>query len=253
MYPAIVTVRLSSSRLPSKALLRLGGYSVLQFVIERARAGGMTPFVFTSSDSSDDPILSEARHAGAPVFRGNLENKVDRWARGFEAFDLEDGHLVDADDPFFDPVSCLLSLDKLRNSAEKYVILPSKLSDSGEAYVGTSITRLGLQRAASELDRLSIFDTDVVPWGSIFGQNEMGRSDESAGSPRFRLTLDYAEDFKVIKKLSKEFDYKTPRADIEEYLLRSPDLIAINFFRNQQFLENKANHLRRNGVQHAPR
>jgi spore coat polysaccharide biosynthesis protein SpsF (cytidylyltransferase family) len=90
---AIVFSRMSSSRLPGKALLPIGEQPLLGWVLQRAgRARGVSQVVVaTSTDPSDDPVEQFVRGAGARVYRGPLDNVAARalgCARefGFTAF-----------------------------------------------------------------------------------------------------------------------------------------------------------------------
>ena len=211
----------------------------------------MEPYIFTSVEESDDDVESLARGLATPVFRGSLENKVDRWYQGFEFFGLEDGHLVDVDDPFFDPVRCKSSLDQLRSTEGCELVLPSERSDSGEAYVGTSIGRNALRNARLTLRALGIENTDVVPWSLLVPELNTARSDDEVGPARFRLTLDYPEDYELLTLLANQFGPTTRRKELESFLSDHGELTAINYFRNEEFLDNKASHLRKIGVDNA--
>ena len=79
----LITARYSSSRLPGKLLLDLGGRTVLSHSILRAQAAGFSPILCTSTDDSDDVIAKEASLHSIRVFRGSLLNKIQRWADCF--------------------------------------------------------------------------------------------------------------------------------------------------------------------------
>lgn len=238
---AILSVRYSSSRLPGKALLEISGQPVLLFVANRCLSAGLRPFVFTSSESSDNVIVDLARKHSLPFYRGELDNKVQRWADGFEFFGFEDGHLIDVDDPYFNPESCIRSLEALRAAKEIEVLLPSPVSDNGEASVGTSATLRGLKIALNSVRNLGLSDLDVVPWDTLLEPRNLGVFEGKSHNsiPRFRLTLDYPEDYELLKLLGQKFGPNSRRQDIESFLMENPDLININFARNRDFLENK--------------
>jgi spore coat polysaccharide biosynthesis protein SpsF (cytidylyltransferase family) len=50
-----------------------------------------------------------------------------------------------------------------------------------------------------------------------------------------RLTLDYPEDFTLIKILYDKFGSHVKRKSIEEYLVDHMELVDINIFRNSEF------------------
>lgn len=87
----ILFSRMSSSRLPGKALASLGPNTLLERVVLRARCLHL-PIVLATSDDPSDDILSDAgRSLQLPVFRGALLDVADRACRaakyfGFDAF-----------------------------------------------------------------------------------------------------------------------------------------------------------------------
>ena len=80
MNVVILCARMSSSRLPGKALVAVGDRTVLQHLIERYRSCSRVNrvVVATSVDSSDDPIERVCRAIDAPCYRGSLNNVVQR-------------------------------------------------------------------------------------------------------------------------------------------------------------------------------
>ena len=78
---AIIQARMSSTRLPGKVLLDLGGRTVLERMVERVkRAKTVSETVIaTTTDPSDDPIVEVCRIIGTPVFRGSLPDVLDRY------------------------------------------------------------------------------------------------------------------------------------------------------------------------------
>ena len=241
----VLTARSGSSRLPGKVLLPFSDSgTVLDHVILRAQSMSMPTFLFTSGDMADNPLEKIAIDRKIQVFRGSLKNKVDRWRQGFEAFGISRAHLIDVDDPFFSRTRILMSLKLLGEQIT--TVLPSKLSDSGEASEGTSIELSALNTIVSSPSFSKAQDFDVVPWSTFIPSKAIQRMTNSHDIPRFRLTLDYAEDYKLLKHLAETFGPLVPRGQLVEYLLANPSQVAVNFFRNEQFLENKKEFLSMN-------
>ena len=111
----IVFARMGSSRLPGKALRPLGERPLLGRVLDRARqvrrAAGIV--LATSTDPSDEPLISFAVREGVNVFRGNLTDVALRAfkcasANGWVAFAR-----VCGDRPFFDPAAVDGAIDRM--------------------------------------------------------------------------------------------------------------------------------------------
>ena len=242
---ALITVRASSGRLPKKCFLQLGGRSVLEHVIERAANGGFRPIVCTSIDKSDLEIVELSRKLNVEYFQGNLENKLNRWKMCMDKFKLSKVHLVDADDPYFDPVECHRSYALLADSPFD-LVLTSQKSDSGFASVGTSISRGFIEKVVDRSKELKSSNFDVIPWELLLHSGDliMTMPNSDIGTPLdidMRLTLDYPEDQWMLSILAMNFPLDVPRAEVEHFLVENPTVRQINLFRNQDFIRNKKN------------
>lgn len=245
---AIVSVRSSSSRLPNKCFLQLGRYSVLEHVIRRADDAGFQVIVATSTDSSDDKIGRLCRDIGTQLFRGSLKDKISRWKDTFSSYDIPSAHLIDADDPYFNPAECLNSLETL-NSQDLDIVFPSLKSNGGSASVGTSISRNYLNEVFERTRNLGQ-DFDVIPWESIIQAEDrtltLADDDTFTFESAPRLTLDYEEDYKLMNEIAEKFDYNAERHAIEEFLFGNKGLLSINASRTQDFKNNQASFVQAN-------
>jgi spore coat polysaccharide biosynthesis protein SpsF len=98
----IVQARLSSTRLPGKGLMKLGGSSVLERVLACARRYCADVLVATSTDQSDDAVSRECERLGARCVRGSLSDVFSRFALALsrpEYADLEWFYRITADCP----------------------------------------------------------------------------------------------------------------------------------------------------------
>lgn len=105
MITAIIQARISSTRLPRKVLLPLGGKTVLENVVERTRKARLVKdaIVATSQEESDDEIAALCKKKHIPCFRGSLEDVLDRYYQCAKTFSLEHICRVTADCPLIDP------------------------------------------------------------------------------------------------------------------------------------------------------
>ena len=78
---AIVQARMSSSRLPGKVLLDIGGHPMLERVVCRARRARSISqvVVATTVDPADDAVFDFCLSQGIPVFRGHPFDVLDRY------------------------------------------------------------------------------------------------------------------------------------------------------------------------------
>jgi spore coat polysaccharide biosynthesis protein SpsF len=102
---AIVPARMSSRRLPGKALLNLADRPLLAWTVSRLQAAhtidGVT--VATSTDAGDDPIADFCARAGISVHRGPLDDVATRCAQAAVAAHAPAFVRISGDSPFIDP------------------------------------------------------------------------------------------------------------------------------------------------------
>ncbi|MRS03688.1 acylneuraminate cytidylyltransferase, partial [bacterium] len=103
---AILQARMSSTRLPGKVLLDLGGRSVLSRMVERVRQSKLVTrvVVATTIDPSDEPIVKLCQDENIDVFRGSLPDVLDRYYQAATKYHADivirltgDCPLIDAD------------------------------------------------------------------------------------------------------------------------------------------------------------
>jgi spore coat polysaccharide biosynthesis protein SpsF len=102
----VVFTRMSSTRLPGKALIDICGRTLLQRVLERSLAIQVNGpvVVATSVRSDDDALVAAARAEGVEVFRGSVDNVAARGLECAREFGMDAFARVCGDRPFFEPV-----------------------------------------------------------------------------------------------------------------------------------------------------
>ena len=80
MIGAFIIVRLSSSRLPKKAMMEILDIPMLELMVERVRVSNLVDKVViaTSTEPSDDLLEDLAKKLEIGCYRGSLENVMDR-------------------------------------------------------------------------------------------------------------------------------------------------------------------------------
>lgn len=103
--PVAVLVRLSSKRLPAKALLRFGRDVLIGSVVDGVSRATLPSgsVVVTSDQESDDPLVRWCTDRAIQVMRGPLENVADRLLRCADSLDAPAVVRISGDSPFIDP------------------------------------------------------------------------------------------------------------------------------------------------------
>jgi spore coat polysaccharide biosynthesis protein SpsF len=102
---AVIQARMSSSRLPGKVLLDIGGRPMLQWVVERSRRAARLDAVVvaTTTDPSDDPVAAFCQAQDIPCVRGSLHDVLDRYAQTVRQVGADIVVRITADCPLIDP------------------------------------------------------------------------------------------------------------------------------------------------------
>ena len=105
MILGILQARMSSTRLPGKVLMPLAGVPMVLRQIERLRRARQMDrlVVATSTETSDDPLVTALRAADVAVYRGSLDNVLARFIGALDANPADHVVRLTADCPLADP------------------------------------------------------------------------------------------------------------------------------------------------------
>lgn len=117
---AIIQARMSSSRLPGKVLKPSYGRTMLERMVERVKLAQTLDdvVVATTTDPSDEQIERFCNKNGIKVFRGNLQDVLDRYYQAAKVYKADIIVRLTGDCPLIDPV---LIDEVVRDLVEKKV------------------------------------------------------------------------------------------------------------------------------------
>ena len=233
-YFGFITVRTTSSRLKKKCLLKFGKINILEHVILRALKNNIIPIVCTSKNKSDDIIQKISKKHNVKFYRGSLRNKINRWKLCAKKYKINFFHTIDADDPFFDSESIKKSLIMCKSKYD--IVFPSKVSRSGGASEGYSFS----YKSVSKLDKLLALKQKLnknidIEMIEKFIDNKNFKVKTLKGNnyeiKNARLTLDYKEDYDMLKIIQNKCGNFASRKKINFFLKKNKNVLDINFFR----------------------
>lgn len=225
-----ITVRIASSRLAKKCLLKFGEGNVLEHVIRRTKFFGFEPLICTTLLEEDNIIEEIGNKEGCLVYRGSVKDKLQRWLGACEKFGIESFHTIDADDPFFDGELGEKSFQLLQKGYD--IVYPSSSIYVGG--VGFSLTRAIVKKACS----IKQSDDTEMMWYYVERVPDVRRTELSvldARTATIRLTLDYEEDYWMLCTVLRILGQQATRTEIEDLFIQNPDLHKINWFRNEEW------------------
>ncbi|HET7565282.1 MAG TPA: glycosyltransferase family protein [Gemmatimonadaceae bacterium] len=233
MIGAIVQARMGSTRLPGKVMLEAAGKPMLGHLLERLEAAATVEaiIVATSTDARDDPIVAFCEARGTPVFRGSETDVLDRYYRAAWAFACSVIVRITGDCPLIDPgIVDMLVLDFVAHREEYDLVTnrhPLTFPDGLDLDV---FSRRSLAQAWAHA-RTPHQREHTVPYFWESGMRVHNVTHPDNLFLRHRWTLDYPEDYALIRRLLDAL-YKEGHvfgmADILAYLAKHPALSALN-------------------------
>lgn len=157
-----VQCRLSSSRLPGKALLSLCNSTVLGLCLDRAKESGFPVYLLTSTELIDDLIVDQAgMHAVDGVIRGSLDNVLSRYVSLIKSTSAEYIVRVTADNPLTDFSFISPLVNHLEVTNQNYAWINPELCPEGtnlEVIRASSLIRsMDLDTSSSNLEHVTPF------------------------------------------------------------------------------------------------
>ncbi len=245
----LVQARTSSTRLPGKILLPLSGIPLLIHMIERLQTSKLagTIVVVTTEDSSDNPIVDLCKENKVEVFRGDMNNLLDRHYQAAKAFGGDIVLKIPSDCPLIDSkiIDFVISYYLENEGSFDYVsnLHPATYPDGNDVEVMSfgaleiawknATRKLELEHTTPYLwENPDKFKIGNVVWPS--GKNY---------SMSHRWTIDYKEDYEFIKAVYENLYPKNKSFSLEDILnlteKEKPEiqqlnahLAGVNWYRN---------------------
>ncbi len=231
---ATIEARMTSSRLPGKVLLPVGGIPVLEMMIERLKRSHYLDVicVATTINTNDDPVEALARRLGVECFRGSESDVLGRVLGAAQSVGGDIIVEAMADSPFVDPELVDRGIEEFFTHDVDYAANCIKDTYAVGFEVQVFPTRVLAEVASLTSD---IIDRTHVTY-YIYNHPEKYRTynweaPADLCEPKFRMTLDEATDYKAITSVASALLPNNPRftvRDVTEYLRAHPEVVAIN-------------------------
>lgn len=243
--PAVfITSRTQSSRLPNKCLLKLNGKMVIEHIIDRAKLIKKTDkIILCTTNEKEDNILCEiANKKNIYFFRGSSIDKLDRWYKATQEFNISHFVTFDADALFGEPTLCDMAFEQMKKNKVDFIF--------SENMLPAAFTYCIHSDALKKVCEIKDTDDTEMMWTFFLDTNIFKTEALKVNNPEdfqrngLRITLDYIEDYNFFLKVFKEFDlfknnYSLP--EILQLLDKNKSLWKINYFRERQWSKNQKN------------
>jgi spore coat polysaccharide biosynthesis protein SpsF (cytidylyltransferase family) len=98
-----IQARTSSKRYPNKVMAEISGHPIIEWVVRNSRLSGCEVFVLTSTDPSDDELVSFLENKSISFYRGPLDNVLLRFLNFMNKQGVQKVLRVSADSPLIHP------------------------------------------------------------------------------------------------------------------------------------------------------
>lgn len=207
----IIQARMSSSRLPGKVLVDIGGLPMLSRVVVRSRRSHLLDevIVATTIDPSDDPVYDFCVQHGFSCFRGSLHDVLDRYFQAAKLFAAQTIVRITADCPVIAPEEIdRTTLAYLENRVDFAANrLPPPFTRTTPIGLDTEVCSMGILEQAWLHAKEKYEREHVMPY--IYGTPGRFNTisvDMSPSYAHFRWTVDTPEDLDVIRLIYQAFN-----------------------------------------------
>lgn len=237
-----ITIRMDSSRLPEKTMRTILGKPVLEHIVQRAKLAKNFDeiVVCTTEREVDNQVACLAEKLDVKVFRGSLEDKLERWNGAAKQYGIDYIVTFDGDDLFCEPVLLDMGAEQIREEKYDFIEAPQGLICGAFTYAFTAkaLEKVCEIKDSTDTEMMWTYfkDTGLFRTGCLENVEDVYFSDE------YRLTLDYPEDFEFFTRVFEHFqcvNNNVPLKEIVAYFQEHPEIPKINIGRQQEFLDNQ--------------
>ncbi|MGE0444229.1 MAG: NTP transferase domain-containing protein [Vicinamibacterales bacterium] len=215
---ATIEARMTSSRLPGKVLMTAAGKPMLRILIERLRTVPRLDaiVVATTVNATDDPIAGLGAELGVQVFRGSEDDVLGRVCGALDATGADVCVEITGDCPLVDPAIVGEAIDEYFRTRDTHWYISN--SDPHRAVpAGLDVQVFGAD-LLRQLERVTHDpeEREHVSYG--FYRPEAGdrwrprfiRHEAARGAEGLLVTLDYREDYELIRALYEDLHTGSP-------------------------------------------
>ncbi len=245
MILCIIQVRMSSSRLPGKALLPVLGRPLLGWVIHRVGLAKRLDrvVVATTNEADDDAVVDLCRQEKVECFRGSKDDVVDRFYQCAVRCSPLGVVRITADCPLIDPGMIDMVVERFLSANGDLDLV----SNDGDSYPDGLDVGIYSFRALQKIFREAVLPSDrehITPY--IWNHPDLFSIEAipcSENLSHFRLTVDYEEDLELVSKVYEALYPVKPDftwLDVINFLRRNPEISKLNSHhtRNEGYLES---------------
>jgi len=231
---AIIQIRLGSTRLPKKAMLKILGKPIIWHIYNRLKfCKNLDEIVIATGDSKNNLEIQDfAKKNNISIFEGNEIDLISRLYQTGEKFHASAIVRITGDSPLVDPTIVDQIISTYKKNIKKIDIVSNMRKTSFphglevEIFSMESLKKMLVKIKKPEMrEGFSLF---IEKNSNLFNILNISNSKDLS---KLRWTLDYEEDYKFIKKIYEELYIENDvflMNDILKLLKKNPKLQEIN-------------------------
>jgi len=241
---AIIQARMTSTRLPGKVLMNIGGKSMVWHVVNRLKhSKKLDDIILAIPDTKKNDILEKfAKDSKVKYFRGSEEDVLSRYYETAKKFKCDVIVRITSDCPLIDPKIVDLLIEKYLSSNVDYTKALMTTFPRGldvEVFDFKALKK-AYRKAKEPYQREHVTpyiyeNTKIFKVGFVSAKGNLKH-------PEVRLVVDTKEDLKLVREIYK-YLYKDRKIfyteEIIDLLGKQPELLKINAHIKQKRLKNK--------------
>ncbi len=228
----VVQARMTSTRLPGKVLLPLGGEPMLTRLVQRLRRVRLADAIViaTTTNASDDAIVALCERLGVAHHRGSEHDVLSRYAEAAALQQADTVVRVTSDCPLIDPALIDQVIEDFAQGGCDYVsnMMPPTWP-YGMAVEVFSVQALQEAHAQASQDSEREHVTPFIYWNAQ--RYRLRNVACSQNLSHYRWTVDMPEDYELVSLLFEALYQTHPQFRLEDLLAemnRHPEWMRIN-------------------------
>ncbi|OLD33002.1 MAG: hypothetical protein AUI61_01750 [Thaumarchaeota archaeon 13_1_40CM_2_39_13_2] len=233
-----LTVRTASSRLPKKALLEIDHKPLIKILIDRIRTCENVKdiVVCTTTHESDDNLVRLLKDDNIEIFRGDNKDILNRLYLAAKKYGVDQFVVVEGDDVFCEPVLIDETCRKL--SENKFDFLYWENLPFGVSPLGIKMRKLEKLMQAKKTKVAETGWGKFIIGSRFFNVGKLRPRNKKWIRPDIRLSVDYPQDFELIKKIYENLPSQFSLTDIIELFNKNPEWQKINESVKEKYKQN---------------
>ena len=217
----ISQVRMGSTRLPGKVLLPAAGRPLLDYHVARLRQSGLPVLLATTTQAADDVLAAYADDHALPYHRGSETDVLARYFETAQRFDLDAIVRVTSDCPLIDGQLIGAAVARFLAEDNPLVYRSNSIIRTFPRGLDFEIFSMQMLAEANANATLAYEREHVTPYlksnpttaGRVISRDEVWAGGDFS---RFRITLDTAEDYAVLRALIEQ--HNADKLDVTQLL-----------------------------------